>query len=88
MLEVLRSRQSFSLIVAKPNSHYASVPWLKSAYLSVFSLLGMHGYMYAKSKAVERVRKQIMKPKEEVHPSLCFQGSCCTAGERRHYYEP
>ena len=73
MLEVLRSRQSFSLIVAKPNSHYASVPWLKSAYLSVFSLLGMHGYMYAKSKAVERVRKQIMKPKEEVIHHFAFK---------------
>ena len=73
MLEALRSRQSFSLTGAEPNPHYASVPWLKSAYLSVFSLLGMHGCRYAKGKAVERVRKQIMKPEKEIIHHFAFK---------------
>ena len=50
----------------EPNSRYARVPWLKAAYLSVFSLLGVHGYRYAEGKAIEQVRRQIMKPEDEV----------------------
>ena len=42
--------------------------WLKAAYLSVFSLLGMHGYKYAEGVAVESVRQQIMKPKDKIIP--------------------
>ena len=64
--EVLRSRQPINLTFTKPTSRYASVPWLKAAYLSVFSLLGVHGYRFAESEAIEAVRKQVMKPEEEV----------------------
>ena len=51
-----------------PTAHYVSVPWLKAAYLSVFSLLGVHGYKYAEGAAVEAVREQIMKPGDEIIP--------------------
>ena len=56
-----------------PNLRYVSVPWLKAAYLSVFSLLGVHGYRYAEGEAIERVRKQIMNPKDEVIRHFAFQ---------------
>ena len=62
----LRAGKSFQMSVTRPPRHFASVPWLKAAYLSVFSLLGVHGYRYAEGKAVERVREQIMKPEEEI----------------------
>ncbi len=39
---------------------------MKAAYLSVFSLLGVHGYRYAEGEAIEPVRKQVMKPEDEV----------------------
>ena len=44
----------------------AMVTWLKLSYLSLFSLLGVHGYRYARGAAVERVREQIMRPDEEI----------------------
>ena len=49
-----------------PQPGFASVSYLKSAYLSVFSLLGPRGYMYAEDEALVRVRQQIMNPTEEV----------------------
>lgn len=52
--------------VAPRNPHTAMVTWLKLSYLSVFSLLGVHGYRYARGAAVERVREQILKPDEEI----------------------
>ena len=70
--EALRAGRSFSLKFTAPTPHYLSVPWLKAAYLSVFSLLGVHGYRYAEGKAVQRVRDQIMRPKEEVIRSFAF----------------
>ena len=56
-----------------PNSRHVSVPWLKAAYLSVFSLLGVHGYRYAEGEAIERVRKQIMNPADEVIRHFAFE---------------
>ena len=55
-----------------PNPHYVIVPWLKAAYLSVFSLLGVYGYRYARGEAVERVRKQIMNPEDEFIRRFAF----------------
>ena len=49
-----------------PKVRLADVSQLKSAYLSVFSLLGRKGYKYAESKALQRVRNQIMNPTEEI----------------------
>lgn len=70
--EVLRTGQSFNLRFTQPTPHYASVPWLKAAYLSVFSLLGVRGYRYAEGKAVEKVREQIMRPQHEVVRRFAF----------------
>ena len=64
--DVLRSRQPFTMTFTEPTAHYASIPWLKAAYLSVFSLLGVYGYRYAQGPAVERVRRQIMNPEDEI----------------------
>ena len=64
--EVLRSRRPINMTFMEPTSRYATVPWLKAAYLSVFSLLGVHGYRYVEGEAIEPVRKQLMKPEEEV----------------------
>ena len=50
-----------------------SVPWLKAAYLSVFSLLGVQGYKYAKGAAVEAVREQIMKQEDEIIPRFAAE---------------
>ena len=63
---VLRSHRSISLTLTEPNSRYARVPWLKAGYLSVFSLLGVHGYKYAKTEAIQKVREQVMKPEVEI----------------------
>lgn len=70
--EVLRSHRLFTLTYRDPKLRYASVPWLKAAYLSVFSLLGVHGYRYAEGKAIERVRQQIMKPEDEIIRHFTF----------------
>ena len=63
---LLRSRQPFTMIFMEPTSRYANIPWLKAAYLSVFSLLGTYGYRFAQGPAVERVRSQIMNPDDEI----------------------
>ena len=64
--DVLRSRRPINMTFTEPTSRYVSVPWLKAAYLSVFSLLGVYGYRYAKGEAIKPVRKQIMKPEDQV----------------------
>lgn len=51
---------------APRNPRAAMVTWLKLSYLSVFSLLGVYGYRYAKGAALERVREQILKPDDEI----------------------
>ena len=56
----------FQISFKFPKLRLAVVSHLKSAYLSVFSLLGRHGYRYAESKARLPVRQQIMNPGEEV----------------------
>ena len=56
-----------------PNLHYVIVPWLKAAYLSVFSLLGVHGYRYAEGEGIEPVRRQIMNPRDEVIPRFALK---------------
>ena len=48
--------------------HYKDVPWLKAAYLAVFSLLGVYGYRYANGKAIARVRRQFMEPERLITP--------------------
>ena len=63
-----------------PKPHYASIPWLKAAYLTVFSLLGVHGYRYASGKAIESVREQIMKPGEQIIPQFAVKPSAWSDG--------
>ena len=50
--------------------HYKDVPWLKAAYLAVFSLLGVYGYRYAKGAATAEIRRQIREP-ERMITSVC-----------------
>lgn len=66
--EALRKKRPLTLKWRAPTPHYTSVPWLKAAYLSVFSLLGRLGYRYAEGEAVERVRRQILNPGDNVIP--------------------
>ena len=51
-----------------PNKHYVAVSWLKSAYLSLFSLLGKQGYRYAESTVASLIRKQIREPDQKYIP--------------------
>lgn len=44
---------------------YEFVSMIKAAYLMVFSLMGRRGYKFAKSDALEPVRKQIMNPSKK-----------------------
>ena len=53
-----------------PNPRHVEVGYLRSAYLLVFSLLGESGYVYARSEAIGMIRAQILKPDDEVGPSL------------------
>lgn len=71
-------RISFKL----PKPRFALVSHLKSAYLSVFSLLGQHGYRYAESDALRPVRHQIMSPRDEVirEHFACKVGDCTVQG--------
>ena len=64
----LRAGRSVSMLGTALTAHSVNVPWLKAAYLSVFSLLGVYGYNYAKGEAVQAVREQIMKPTEVIIP--------------------
>ena len=46
--------------------HYKDVPWLKAAYLAVFSLLGVYGYRYAEGAATAEIRRQLMEPERTI----------------------
>ena len=59
-------KEDFRVKFAFPNPHFAFVSWLKSAYLSLFSLLGKYGYRYAEGTAASLIREQIMDPKHQI----------------------
>lgn len=63
--ESFGSAEKITLKGAMPTRHYAGGAWLKSAYLSVFCLLGKYGYRYAQGEAIQQVRRQIMEPSQE-----------------------
>ena len=73
MPEVLRQGKSFRMQWQVPTPRGARAPWLKAAYLSVFSLLGEQGYGYAQGEAIEQVRRQIMEPGEPVIDHFHFK---------------
>ena len=64
--------KDYEFSITMPDPNYARASWLKSSYLSVFSLLGKHGYRYAEGSATCKVREQIMNPGKEIiqHPFL------------------
>ena len=62
--------KGITLSIKQPARHHVLVSWLRSAYLLVFSLLGRAGYRYAESEAIRPIREQIMKPDDELVPSL------------------
>ena len=68
----LKADEQFEMSFSRPQSRYANVSWLKSAYLSVFSLLGTCGYIFAESSAIRQVRKQILKPESDVISHYAF----------------
>ena len=49
-----------------PSPRYADISYLRTAYLTVFSLLGKGGYPFAETPALQPVREQILRPKEEI----------------------
>lgn len=57
-----------------PSSKVARMPWLKAAYLSVFSLLGSCGYQYAEGAAIRQIRRQIQEPGKEIIPYFVLSG--------------
>ena len=71
--KVWRESRTFTIKGRAPTAHQVNVPWLKAAYLSVFSLLGVHGYKYAEGAAIEAVREQIMKPGDEIIPRFAAE---------------
>ena len=52
--------------IKRPNPTHVTISLLRSAYLLVFSLLGIKGYRYAESEALSKVREQIMRPDEQI----------------------
>ena len=60
------TKDEFKVRLTIPDLHYGSVSWLKSAYLALFSLLGVHGYRYAKSSVGCLIREQIMHPERKL----------------------
>ena len=73
--KALRESRTLTFTCKVPSAHEVSVTLLKSAYLSVFSLLGVHGYKYAEGAAVEALRDQIRKQEEEIVPRLAADAS-------------
>ena len=73
--KALRESQTLTITGKAPTVHDVMVPWLKAAYLSVFSLLGVHGYKYAEGAAVEAVREQIRNQEDEIIPRFAAEGS-------------
>ena len=57
------------------SSHYESVSMIKSAYLMVFSLMGVGGYKFAESVALKPVREQIMNPEKRILTNFCVEGT-------------
>ena len=55
--------------------HYESVSMIKSAYLMVFSLMGVGGYKLAESVALKPVRDQIMNPEKRILTNYCIEGT-------------
>lgn len=60
------TNDDFNVRFTIPSLHYGSVSWLKSAYLALFSLLGIPGYKYAESPVGSVVREQIMHPERKL----------------------
>ncbi len=56
----------FQVRLKMPDPRFATISWLKAAYLSVFTLLGRRGYDYAAGTAVSLVREQIMHPEQRL----------------------
>ena len=54
------------LRIKRPNPNHVTISLLRSAYLLVFSLLGIKGYRYAESEALCLIREQIMRPDEVI----------------------
>ena len=69
----LKAGETITFSGRMPESRLAAVSYLKSAYLSVFSLLGPSGYRYAESKALLRVREQIMNPADEIIKHFAYK---------------
>ena len=44
--------------------HYEKISLIKSAYLMVFSLMGIGGYHFAENVALKPIREQIMNPEK------------------------
>ena len=55
-----------------PNQRYTDASWLKSAYLSVFSLLGVQGYRYAQGEVICRIREHILNPAKGIIKNVPF----------------
>ena len=69
----------FQISFTVPKPRFAAVSHLRSAYLSVFSLLGPHAHRYAESKALLPVRQQIMNPRDEIIPDhFAWKSRDCT----------
>ena len=58
-----------------PSLRYGSISWLKSAYLSLFCLLDVHGYRYAESSIGSLIREQILSPKRMIIKKFCGSAS-------------
>lgn len=71
-MNAFKADELFNMSFSRPQSRYANVSWLKSAYLSVFSLLGTCGYIFAESSAIRQVRKQILEPESDVISHYAF----------------
>lgn len=65
-VKAFEAGETFNVSYHRPQIRYANVSWLKSAYLTVFSLLGRCGYIYAEGSAIRQVREQILKPTEDI----------------------
>ena len=57
---------SITVTFTVPKAQFAVISHIKSAYLSVVSLLGRHGFRYGESKALAPVREQIAEPSKEI----------------------
>ena len=78
--EFMRPGGKLVIQFSAPSPRYANLSYLRAAYLSVFSLLGKAGYLFAENPALLSVRDQILRPadhsidKYAVVPSLAGPG--------------